>query len=108
MNLIHGVLILIFVNLWNVGANDQATDTSVKCSGLCEVCVALVSSSKRDKKQQVVFRDSLNSKSSASAACGSFENKISSEGWGYLHVRTNERVADVDQAWAAGFVEGYV
>ena len=103
----HVVLLFLISNPWDIGcdANYQATRASAQCGGLCELCVAM-KDSQEGSKPQIVFRDSLNSKDGASAACGSFDNKIMTEGWGYLHVRTNEKVADDQQAWAAGFVEG--
>lgn len=108
------VALLLIVSPWHISSDALHGQAATKgrettqCSGLCDVCVALSGSSKNDQEKQVIFRDSLKSKSGAAAACGSFENKITSEGWGYLHVRTNEDVADIDQAWAAGFVEGYL
>ena len=103
----HVALLFLIANPYDIGcdANYQAADASAQCGGLCELCVALIPSPQKGKPQ-IVFRDSLNTKNGASAACGSFNNKIMTEGWGHLHVRTNEKVADDQQAWAAGFVEG--
>ena len=103
----YGCVALLVSIIWNSAcvATDKATGAHAQCGGLCEVCVALISSSDHEHPT-IAFRDSLNSDSGPSAACGAFDNKLMSEGWGYLRVRTNEKVSDIDQAWTAGFVEG--
>lgn len=40
-------------------------------------------------------------------AWGHYEETISEKGWGVLHLQTSGRHTDVQQAFAAGFLEGY-
>jgi len=54
------------------------------------------------------FELSIDPPSSTSVASGTFADELNITGWGILNVETNSAYTDLQQAYAAGLVEGYL
>eukprot|EP00762_Andalucia_godoyi_P001362 ANDGO_04944.mRNA.1 Phospholipase B-like protein B len=87
--------------------------SSVAAAAMCAICCLLVvaaldASVYTDASGKVTHIRTDVLDKDTSTAYGSFEDSLEESGWMYLNVTTNSQFADPIQAYAAGYLEGYV